>query len=87
MAENKFNTYSHSFHIIINLRKEIQVIPINSNIHLRIDNKIYKYIICIKYTKVLIYRIFDKKSNLISVLSHHRKVNVFSIYILLIISI
>ena len=78
LAESTFDTYSHTFHIVINSLEDIQKVPINSNVHLKIDTGMHRNGICIKDIEVAIYRLLDKKLHLTGVLSHHKKADTLS---------
>ncbi len=72
LAECDFHTYSHTFHIAVNSLEQLEQIPKNWNIHLKIDTGMHRNGIDKNQLKEAIYRAYKKKLNLTGIFTHHR---------------
>jgi len=71
-------TYSRNFHITVNDMCEIKQLPINSNVHLKIDTGMHRNGIDPKELEVAIYRIYSNNLNLTGIFTHHRSADTLS---------
>jgi alanine racemase len=72
LADTIQDTYSHTFHIVINSLEDIERLPINTNVQLKVDTGMHRNGIDKKTLKEAIYRINKRKLNLTGVLTHYR---------------
>ncbi|PLY08462.1 MAG: alanine racemase [Arcobacter sp.] len=72
LADTNISTYSHTFHIVINSLDEIQRLPENTNVHLKVDSGMHRNGITINSLEEAIYGIYKKKLNLTGILTHYR---------------
>lgn len=78
LADSNFSTYSHSFHIIINSLEDIQRLPENTNVQLKVDSGMHRNGINKNDLKVAIHGIYERKLNLTGVLTHYRSADELS---------
>lgn len=72
LADTIQATYSHTFHIVINSLEDIERLPINTNVQLKVDTGMHRNGIDKKTLEEAIYRIYKRKLNLTGVLTHYR---------------
>ncbi len=72
LADTNQSTYSHTFHIVINSLEDIEKLPINTNVQLKVDTGMHRNGIDKRTLEEAIYRIHEKKLNLTGVLTHYR---------------
>ncbi len=72
------NTYSHSFHIVINCLEDIEKLPKNTNVHLKIDTGMHRNGISLKSLEDAIYRVYKRNLNLCGVMTHYRSADELS---------
>jgi len=78
LADTNIDTYSHSFHIVINSIEDIQRLPENTNVHLKVDTGMHRNGIPKETLEEAIYGIYKKKLNLTGVLTHYRSADELS---------
>lgn len=72
LADTNIKTYSHTFHIAINSLEDIEKLPENTNVHLKIDTGMHRNGISPKSLEKAIYGIYRRKLNLCGVMTHYR---------------
>ncbi len=78
LADNNLKTYSHSFHIVINSLEDIQRLPENTNVHLKVDTGMHRNGISVERLEEAIHGIYNKKLNLTGILTHYRSADELS---------
>ncbi|WP_198305262.1 alanine racemase [Arcobacter vandammei] len=78
LADNSFHNYSHTFHIAINSLDDINKVPQNANIHLKIDSGMHRNGISIDDIEVAILGLLERKANITGVFTHHRGADTLS---------
>lgn len=78
LADTSFHTYSHTFHITINKLEDIDKLPENTNVHLKIDTGMHRNGIPKSKLKEAIHGIYSKKLNLTGCFTHHRSADELS---------
>ncbi len=78
LADRGYSTYSHSFHIVVNTIEEIQRLPENTNVHLKIDTGMHRNGITTKTLEEAILGVLAKKLNLTGVMTHYRSADELS---------
>ncbi len=78
LADNNLDTYSHSFHIVINTLEDMQRLPENTNVHLKVDTGMHRNGISIETLEEAIHGIYKKKLNLTGILTHYRSADELS---------
>lgn len=78
LADRSYSTYSHSFHIVVNTIEEIQRLPENTNVHLKIDTGMHRNGITTKTLEEAILGVLAKKLNLTGVMTHYRSADELS---------
>ena len=72
LAPNDFHNYSHTFHIAINSLEDIDKMPKNSKVHLKIDTGMHRNGIAINDIEVAIDGLLKQDLELCGVFTHHR---------------
>ncbi len=72
LADSSFVNYSHTFHIAINSLDDIEKVPQNANVHLKIDTGMHRNGISISDIEVAILGLYNKKANITGAFTHHR---------------
>ena len=72
LAPNVFHNYSHTFHIALNTLENIEKIPQNSNVHIKIDTGMHRNGISIDDIEVAILGLLKQKANITGVFTHHK---------------
>lgn len=72
LADTSLITYSHSFHITINALKDIEELPENTKVQLKIDTGMHRNGISINELEVAINRICRRNLVLTGVFTHHK---------------
>ena len=72
LADCSFHNYSHTFHIAVNSLEDIQKVPQNANIHLKIDTGMHRNGIAIDDIEVAIIGLLKQKANITGVFTHHK---------------
>jgi len=78
LADSPKETYSHTFHIVINSLDEIQRLPENTNVQLKVDSGMHRNGIISQELEEAINGLFKKKLNLTGILTHHRSADELS---------
>lgn len=78
LADSENSTYSHSFHIVINSLEEIERLPENTNVHLKVDSGMHRNGINPKELEKAIYGLSKKKLNLKGVMTHYKSADELS---------
>jgi alanine racemase len=71
-------TYSHTFHIAINNMCQVEQMPINTNVHLKIDTGMHRNGINPKDLEAFIYSIHKRNLNLTGIFTHYRSADCLS---------
>lgn len=71
-------TYSHNFHITLNDMCEIDQIPENTNVHVKIDTGMHRNGILPNELEACIYRLLKKNINITGIFTHYRSADVLS---------
>ena len=78
LADTNIETYSHSFHIVINTLDDIHRLPENTNVQLKVDTGMHRNGISPKMLEKAIYGISKQKLNLTGILTHYRSADELS---------
>jgi alanine racemase len=76
LADIKNNTYSHTFHIVINDPQDIECLKPNTNIHIKVDTGMHRNGINIDELKSTIYKAIQHNLNITGVFTHHKSADV-----------
>ena len=72
LAEKSFHTYSHTFHIALNSLDEIENIPENANVHIKVDTGMHRNGILPNQLEEAILGLSKRKIIISGVFTHHR---------------
>lgn len=72
LAEQNFQNYSHTFHIALNSLDDIEKLPPNSNVHIKVDTGMHRNGIEPKDLEVAVLGLFKKNIHITGVFTHHR---------------
>jgi len=72
LAEKSFHTYSHTFHIALNSCEDIEKIPQNSNVHIKIDSGMHRNGILPNEVEKAILGLSKRNINITGVFTHHK---------------
>ncbi len=72
LADTNVQSYSHTFHIAINSLEEIECIPKNYKIHLKVDSGMHRNGIDINELETAFLRAIDNNLTVSGVFTHHR---------------
>ncbi len=72
LADRSYSTYSHTFHIVVNTIEEIERLPENTNVHLKVDTGMHRNGISTKTLKEAILGLSKRNLNLTGVMTHYR---------------
>ncbi len=78
LADTDIHTYSHTFHIVINCLEDIQRLPENTNVQLKVDSGMHRNGISQDELEVAIHGLFKRKLNLTGILTHHKNADALS---------
>ncbi len=78
LADRSYSTYSHTFHIVVNTIEEIERLPENTNVHLKIDTGMHRNGITTETLEKAILGLSSKKLNLTGVMTHYRSADELS---------
>lgn len=78
LADTTFHTYSHSFHIVVNSLEQLEKVPENTNVHLKIDTGMHRNGISIETLEEAIHGTLRKNLNLTGVMTHFRSADILS---------
>ncbi|QKF76979.1 alanine racemase [Arcobacter defluvii] len=72
LAEKSFHTYSHTFHIALNTCEDIERLPINSNVHIKIDTGMHRSGIKPSELEKAILGLSKRNIHITGVFTHHK---------------
>ncbi len=72
LADTKIDTFSHTFHIAVNCLEDLSRLPINTNIHVKIDTGMHRNGISPDQLEEALLTAFEKKLNICGVFTHHK---------------
>lgn len=72
LAQKDFQNYSHTFHIALNSLEEIEKLPPNSNVHIKVDTGMHRNGISIEELEVAFLGLSKKNIHITGVFTHHR---------------
>lgn len=78
LADVENSTYSHTFHMVVNSLEDIERLPENTSVHLKIDSGMHRNGITIKTLEEAILGISKKKMTLKGVMTHHKSADELS---------
>lgn len=78
LADSKKRSYSHSFHIVINTLDDIERLPQNTNVHIKVDTGMHRNGITTETLEEAILGISKNKLNLTGVMTHYRSADELS---------
>ncbi|WP_320033420.1 alanine racemase [Halarcobacter sp.] len=78
LADTAIHTYSHTFHIAVNSLEDIERLPKNTNVHIKVDTGMHRNGISLENLEEAIHGILRKKLNLTGVFTHFRSADELS---------
>ncbi|XPV67545.1 MAG: alanine racemase [Halarcobacter sp.] len=78
LADTNIGTYSHTFHIVINSLQDIQRLPKNTNVHLKVDTGMHRNGIQVDSLEEAILGLLKNNLNLTGVMTHYRSADELS---------
>lgn len=72
LAEKNFHTYSHAFHIALNSLDDIEMLPENSNVHIKVDTGMHRNGVSPEQVETAILGLYRKNIKITGVFTHHR---------------
>jgi alanine racemase len=72
LAEKTFHTYSHAFHIALNSLDDIETLPENSNVHIKVDTGMHRNGVSPDQVEEAILGLLKKNIKITGVFTHHR---------------
>ncbi len=72
LADTKSESYSHTFHIVINCLEDIQRLPENTNVHIKVDTGMHRNGIQINSLEEAISGLCKRNLKLTGVMTHYR---------------
>lgn len=72
LAEKNMSTYSHTFHIALNSLEDIDNLPQNSKVHIKVDTGMHRNGISPNQLEDTILGLFKKKISISGIFTHHR---------------
>ncbi len=72
LAENNMHTYSHTFHIALNTLEDIDKLPENCNVHIKVDTGMHRNGILINQLEDAMKGLLKKNIRITGVFTHHR---------------
>ena len=72
LAEKSFHTYSHAFHIALNTLEDIDNLPENCNVHIKVDTGMHRNGILPNQLEEAILGLKERNINITGVFTHHR---------------
>jgi alanine racemase len=78
LADTGIHTCSHTFHIAVNSLEDIEKLPENTNVHLKIDTGMHRNGITLDKIEVAIHGLLKKNLNLTGVFTHFRSADELS---------
>ena len=78
LAEKTFHTYSHTFHIALNSLKQIDNLPKNCNVHIKVDTGMHRNGISPQELEEAILGLYKKDIHITGVFTHHKSADELS---------
>ena len=78
LAEKTFHTYSHSFHIALNSLDDIENLPVNSNVHIKVDTGMHRNGIEPSQIEEAILGLYNRNIKITGVFTHHKSADELS---------
>lgn len=78
LSQKEFHTYSHTFHIALNSSKDIEHLPKNSNVHIKVNSGMHRNGINKESLEETILRLIDKKITISGIFTHHKSADKLS---------
>ncbi len=78
LAQKDFHTYSHTFHIALNSLDEIENLPENSNVHIKVDTGMHRNGIEPSQLEEAILGLYKRNIKLTGVFTHHKSADELS---------
>jgi len=78
LADTDIPTYSHKFHITINNIEDIEKLPQNCKIHIKIDTGMHRNGINLNQLESAVLRALNKKLQICGVFTHHKSADLFT---------
>ena len=72
LADTNIHTYSHTFHITINCLEDIEKLPENVKVHLKVDTGMHRNGISKNDLEQAIHGLYKRKLQLTGIFTHHR---------------
>ena len=72
LAEKSIHTYSHAFHIALNTLEDIDNLPQNCNVHIKVDTGMHRNGISPEDLEVAILGLKERNINITGVFTHHK---------------
>ena len=72
LAEKTFHTYSHTFHIALNSLEDINKLPKNSNVHIKVDTGMHRNGILPEQIEEAFLGLSKREINVTGVFTHHK---------------
>ena len=78
LADTDIHNFSHTFHIAINSIEDIERVPKNTNVHIKVDTGMHRNGISLQNLEEAIHGVLRKKLNLTGVFTHFRSADELS---------
>lgn len=78
LADTDIHTYSHTFHIVINCLEQIDKLPENTKVHLKVDTGMHRNGVFPEELEEAIYGISKKNLKLEGIMTHHKSADKLS---------
>jgi len=78
LADITIHKYSHAFHIVINSLEQLEQLPENTNVHIKVDTGMHRNGISIDSLEEAIHGTLRKKLNLTGIMTHYRSADSLS---------
>lgn len=78
LAESDFPTYSHTFHIALNSLENISNLPLNSNVHIKVDTGMHRNGIALEQLEEAFLGLIAKNIKITGIFTHHRSADCLS---------
>ncbi len=78
LGEKSFHTYSHTFHIALNSLEDMDYLPLNSKVHIKVDTGMHRNGIHINQLEEAFLGLTKKNIQITGVFTHHRNADSLS---------
>jgi alanine racemase len=78
LAEKTFHTYSHTFHIALNSLEQIENLPKNCNVHIKVDTGMHRNGISPETIEEAILGLLKRNVHITGIFTHHRSADELS---------